>query len=117
MLKFINVDFSYDQKQVIFNKFNVKFMDRKVNCIIGPSAAGKSTLLNLIAKTIKPNSGTIKNSYRRLSYLFQEERLINEITVFKNLDLILKGVYANHIRRQNLIMAGLKSVGLSEISN
>jgi NitT/TauT family transport system ATP-binding protein len=29
----------------------------------------------------------------------------------------LKGVYANHIRRQNLIMAGLKSVGLSEISN
>jgi NitT/TauT family transport system ATP-binding protein len=116
MLKFIHVNFSYD-KQLVLDKFNVKFIDQKINCIVGPSAVGKSTLLNLIAGIIKPQFGTIQNSYRKVSYLFQEERLINEITVFRNLDLILKSVYKNPTKRHRLIMDGLKSIQLSFISD
>jgi NitT/TauT family transport system ATP-binding protein len=117
MLKFTNVNFSYDKHPLILHKFNLQFVDQKINCIIGPSAVGKSTLLNLIARTIKPQSGEINNSYRNISYLFQEERLINEITVFKNLDLILKSVYDNPEKRRKIIMSGLKSVKLAGTSD
>jgi NitT/TauT family transport system ATP-binding protein len=116
MLSFINVNFNYDKQKVLDN-FNAKFIDKKINCIIGPSAVGKSTLLNLIAKTIKPQSGTINNSYDKASYLFQEERLIGEITVYKNLDLILKSVYKDAIKRQQIILKGLKEVGLDKTAD
>jgi NitT/TauT family transport system ATP-binding protein len=117
MLNFTNVNFSYDKQLEVLNKLNIKFIDNKINCIIGPSAAGKSTLLNLIAKTIQPQGGKINNSYHNLSYLFQEERLINEINVYKNLDLILKSVYKDSRKRHSIIIRGLRSVGLKGTSN
>jgi NitT/TauT family transport system ATP-binding protein len=111
MLKFNKVNFSYDNQKVL-EQFDLKLFDRKINCIIGPSAVGKSTLLNLIAGTIEPQLGIINNSYHEVSYLFQEERLIDEITVYKNLDLILKSVYIDPLKRKYLITNGLKDVGL-----
>jgi NitT/TauT family transport system ATP-binding protein len=113
MLKFDHVFFKYNTN-VIFNNFIQSFANNKINCIIGPSGSGKTTMLNLIAGTLKPNSGNILGLNKQVSYLFQEERLINEITVFKNLDFILKSVYPNKEKRQKLILDGLKSVDLQD---
>jgi NitT/TauT family transport system ATP-binding protein len=116
MLSFKNVTFSYGTNKIL-DKFNIQFKDNKINCIIGPSAAGKSTLLNLISGTITPQSGYINKTSNKISYLFQEERLINEITVFKNLDLILKGVYQDQNKRTSLIQQGLREVELENIGS
>jgi ABC-type sugar transport system ATPase subunit len=78
------INFSYDTTTVL-NKFSIDFDHKKINAIIGPSASGKTTLLKLISGIIKPQSGKIINKPQNISYVFQEERLIGELTVSKNL--------------------------------
>jgi ABC-type sugar transport system ATPase subunit len=78
------IDFSYDTITVL-KKFSIDFDCKKINVIIGPSASGKTTLLKLISGIIKPQAGKIINKPHNISYVFQEERLIEELTVSKNL--------------------------------
>ena len=42
----------------IFNKFNLQLDSEKINCIVGESGGGKSTLLNIL-------SGLIRSRLRR----------------------------------------------------
>jgi NitT/TauT family transport system ATP-binding protein len=111
MLKFNQVSFKYGNN-IILDTFTKSFPSNTINCIIGPSSAGKTTMLNIIANTLKPQQGKIEGLDKNVSYLFQDERLINEITVYKNLDFILKSVYPDSETRYKLIMNGLKSVDL-----
>jgi NitT/TauT family transport system ATP-binding protein len=113
MIKFNKVYFQYDQN-AIFEDFSCSFSEQKINCIVGPSGCGKTTMLNMVANIIKPTRGSILGLNKHVSYLFQEERLINEITVFKNLDFILKGPYKDASERKNIIIEGLNSVDLKE---
>lgn len=47
-----NLRVSYDDK-IIFDKFNLDILDNKINCLIGKSGIGKSTLLKCIAGLLK----------------------------------------------------------------
>lgn len=47
-----NLKVSYDDK-IIFDKFNLDILDNKINCLIGKSGIGKSTLLKCIAGLLK----------------------------------------------------------------
>jgi len=73
-----------------------------VTALFGPSGAGKTTVANLIAGLIAPDSGTITLDdtvlfdaaarinvpphRRRIGYVFQEGRLFPHLSVRKNLD-------------------------------
>ena len=49
---------------------------------------GKTTLLNILAKVIKPDSGVITGIQgRRISYVFQDDRLLSWLSVRKNLEI------------------------------
>jgi ABC-type lipoprotein export system ATPase subunit len=61
-----------------------------VTIIHGRSGVGKSTLLNLIAGYLRPDSGTVKRP-GGVAYLMQEELLFSELTVVDNLRLRLAG--------------------------
>jgi NitT/TauT family transport system ATP-binding protein len=74
----------------LFDKLSLELQEKKINVLIGPSGAGKSTLLKIISGIIKPIGGSIINQPQNISYVFQEERLIEEITVYKNLLLVLQ---------------------------
>ena len=54
-----NVNFSYRHASVLEN-ISFKIEDEEFFGIIGPNAAGKSTLLRLILGLVKPQNGTIK---------------------------------------------------------
>ena len=85
-----NLNKSYGNEEV-FKNFNIDFCDENINCIIGKSGCGKSTLLNVIAGLTEIQSGEISGvSLSDISYIFQEDRLIEWLTVKENLEITLK---------------------------
>lgn len=96
-----NLTCSYEQK-AIFDNFDVTFEQGKINVILGGSGVGKTTLLNAIAG-IKSYEGQIEGCEGGVSYIFQKDRLIPSISVYKNLDLILKGVVKDKAERKRMI--------------
>lgn len=53
-----NVSFSYDDR-IILGNINMKFPEKSKTAIVGPSGAGKTTLINLITKLYPLDSGEI----------------------------------------------------------
>lgn len=88
MPKLKNIYKSYNELE-IFSDFSFEFTNKSINCILGPSGCGKTTLLNLLAKTIEPDGGEIKGLPPRISYVFQEPRLLPWKTVRKNIEFVL----------------------------
>ena len=89
MIKIQNLAFSYGDK-VIFDGLNVEFSDG-ITCIRGESGRGKTTLLRIIAGLEKNYTGTVSGVPERISFLFQEDRLLPWLTVRQNLELVNDG--------------------------
>ena len=58
-IQFVNLTFSYDGINNIFDHFNLQIPAGKLVAIVGPSGAGKTTLFNLLQGIYKPQSGSI----------------------------------------------------------
>lgn len=108
-----NFTCSYEQK-TIFNNFDVTFEQGKINVILGGSGVGKTTLLNAIAG-IKSYEGQIEGCEGGVSYIFQKDRLIPSISVYKNLDLILKGVVKDKAERKRMIEQTAVDLEISDV--
>ena len=91
-----NLSKSYDSK-VIFKNYDLTIQGGKTTAIMGPSGAGKTTMLRIIAGLAKPDGGTLSGlpdpdkGSSRISYLFQEDRLLPWLNIYDNLALVLKG--------------------------
>lgn len=100
-----NINCNYED-EFIYKDFNINFYDNKINCIIGKSGCGKTTLLNYISeKLLKEN--------RRISYVFQNDSLIPWKNIYNNLKIVVK----KHLRGselENELDTILGLVGLSE---
>lgn len=90
----------------VYDNFNLEIEEGKVTCILGESGSGKTTLLNCIAR-LTDFSGEIPEL--KCSYVFQSPRLVPNLTVYKNLSLVL-----NNSEKINAI---LQKVRLSEKAN
>lgn len=108
-----NLTCSYEQK-TIFDNFDVTFEQGKINVILGGSGVGKTTLLNAIAG-IKSYEGKIEGCEGGVSYIFQKDRLIPSISVYKNLDLILKGVVKDKAERKRMIEQTAVDLEISDV--
>lgn len=108
-----NLTCSYEQK-TIFDNFDVTFEQGKINVILGGSGVGKTTLLNAIAG-IKSYEGQIEGCEDGVSYIFQKDRLIPSISVYKNLDLILKGVVKDKAERKRMIEQTAVDLEISDV--
>lgn len=108
-----NLTCSYEQK-TIFDNFDVTFEQGKINVILGGSGVGKTTLLNAIAG-IKSYEGQIEGCEGGVSYIFQKDRLIPSISVYKNLDLILKGVVKDKAERKSMIEQTAVDLEISDV--
>ena len=86
------LDKSYG-KLILFNDFSISFEEKNINCILGPSGCGKTTLLNIISGSVQADHLT-ENSFtgRKISYVFQEPRLLPWKTVYENLVFTLRDV-------------------------
>ncbi len=68
----------------IFNNASFRFESDSVYFVQGASGVGKTTLLNLCAGYVKPDSGVVSHD-GEIEYLFQTELLFSELTVTQNL--------------------------------
>ena len=88
-LKIKNLCKSFGENR-IYENFNIEFESDKVNCIIGESGGGKSTLLNIISGLSNLDSGEIIGANKEeISYIFQEDRLIPWLTIKQNMELFI----------------------------
>ncbi len=109
-----NLTCAYDDK-LIFEKFDITFLEGKINVILGGSGVGKSTLLNALAG-LKEYEGEICGVEEGVSYIFQKDRLIPTVSVYKNLDLILRASVKGKDERKKRIenMLELLHVGFAK---
>lgn len=100
-------------EETIFKNFCLAFPENEINVVLGNSGVGKSTLLNAVAGLL-PYSGAITGTERGISYIFQKDRLIPSISVFKNLDLVLRSKIKDKNERRKMIVDMLKLLEISD---
>lgn len=59
-----------------------------VVAVTGPSGSGKTTLLRVLAGLQRPTEGSVGGLPARVSYVFQEDRLLPWLTAFENIALV-----------------------------
>ena len=85
MIEIKNLVASYNDLIVLDNiSFNVS---NEIVSILGPSGVGKTTLLKCIAG-INKYKGEINSGDLKISYIFQEARLVSSLSVYDNLKLV-----------------------------
>lgn len=72
----------------VYENFSLEIEEGKITCLLGASGCGKTTLLNMLAG-LTPYEGKIENVPARISYIFQQERLLPNLTVKQNVALVL----------------------------
>ncbi|MBN1068490.1 ABC transporter ATP-binding protein [Clostridium botulinum] len=103
--------------EIVFERFNLTLENSKVNCIVGKSGCGKSTLLNMLAGILKFDDGEISGiTKNEVSYIFQEDRLIEWLTVEENLIFALKKYY-DKLELKEKIKSILSLLGLEDVKN
>jgi ABC-type nitrate/sulfonate/bicarbonate transport system, ATPase component len=79
------------KKEYIYENFSLSFPEGQVTVLLGPSGCGKTTLLRMLAGLESYEKGTISGlSGKRISFVFQEDRLLPWLTVSENLELVLR---------------------------
>jgi ATP-binding cassette subfamily B protein len=58
-IEFRNVSFTYDKEKYVLRNFNLKVKQGETIAIVGPTGAGKSTIINLICRFYEPTEGQI----------------------------------------------------------
>jgi NitT/TauT family transport system ATP-binding protein len=94
----------------VLENINLSVTAGTIVALLGASGSGKSTLLNIISGLIKPDRGQVClqgapssdfNDWQRVSYMFQEDRLLPWRSTIGNIEFALEaGSMAKLERRQ-----------------
>jgi putative ABC transport system ATP-binding protein len=117
-----------DLETTALNNINLTVNEGEFVAIMGPSGCGKSTLLSILGMLDSPSSGSfnfagndIANySEKKLAelrkasigFVFQSFNLIDELTVFENVELPLQYQKISKVERKQRVEAILKRVGI-----
>jgi len=95
-IRFDNVTFGYDPSHPVLQDINLHIEPGKTLALVGPTGAGKSTLVKLLSRFYEPLSGTVKvdgydvsgvtqNSLRRQMGVVLQEPFLYSGTVMENI--------------------------------
>ena len=93
-IAFRNVDFSYDERQVL-KDVSFTIPEKTSTAIVGPSGSGKTTICSLLARFYDPQSGSITLGGHDLREFTCDSLLRNLSIVFQNVCLFHDTVRAN----------------------
>lgn len=130
IVEMIEVEKKYSTKQIL-SAFNLEIYEGEMLAIKGKSGSGKTTILNLIGLLDNEDSGKInlfgqpKPPIRsrkaqdllrnKISYLFQNFALIEDVSVEENLKIPLLYSKKTRKEKQRSMLEALNNVGLSNI--
>ncbi len=115
-MQFQNISKAYDHN-CVFDGFNLSIEPCTILSVVGPSGEGKTTLLQMAAGLVLPDSGCVLKEEQEkgsISYLFQEPRLLPGSTVFTNVELGLRSFVSSKSERDSIVLHYLEMVGLSD---
>ena len=107
MLELKNVEYEILRDKVVRN-FNLKVEKGEVVTLFGPSGCGKTTILRLISGLNEPRKGEIFNKFKKMTYFFQENRLLTWKNALENVLLVMDKA------DQNSVLKLFSKVGLSQ---
>ena len=132
MIEFNNVVKSYTEGNQALRGVSMQIEDGEFAYLVGPSGSGKSTIIRLITGELRPTSGTVHvNGYslerirkkelpfmrRTVGVVFQDFRLIQDMTVYDNVAFAMRVVGAREKDIKERIPYVLELVGLENKSN
>ena len=88
MLELKNVSLRYSDLRVL-RDVSLRLDPGERIAVMGPSGCGKTSLLRVIAGLQSPDSGTVERTAQRLSFVFQEPRLLPWRTAAENVNAVL----------------------------
>lgn len=77
----------YDDEKVV-DAVTAQYCSGEIYYFESPSGSGKTTLFRLIAGLEEPDSGSVEGNVTSIGYLFQEDRLCEEYSAVKNVELV-----------------------------
>ncbi len=129
MIKTVNLKKMYRTEEVettALNNVNLEIKEGEFVAVMGPSGCGKSTLLNIVGLLDNPTDGEFffldtevsKLSERQraqlrkgnIGFVFQSFNLIDELTVYENVELPLLYLGMSSDERKARVNAALESV-------
>lgn len=129
MIEFNNVCKRYDNGTEALSDINIKIEKGEFVFVVGSSGAGKSTFLKLMMREEVPSSGTIvvdgavlnkmkkreiPKFRRKLGIVFQDFRLIPNMTVFDNVAFAMRVIGTKEKKIRRRVPFVLSLMGLNE---
>ena len=128
MIQFTDVTKSYTEGNTALNGASLQIEDGEFVFLVGPSGSGKSTIMKIITGELKPTSGQVHvNGYnlerirkrdipymrRTLGVVFQDFRLIPNMTVYDNVAYAMRVIGAREAEIKERVPYVLDLVGLT----
>ncbi len=128
MIQFTDVVKSYTEGNTALNGVTMQIEDGEFVFLVGPSGSGKSTIMKIITGELKPTSGSVHvNGYslerirkrdipymrRTLGVVFQDFRLIPNMTVYDNVAYAMRVIGAREAEIKERVPYVMDLVGLT----
>ena len=128
MIQFTDVVKSYTEGNTALNGVSLQIEDGEFVFLVGPSGSGKSTIMKIITGELKPTSGQVHvNGYnlesirkrdipymrRTLGVVFQDFRLIPNMTVYDNVAYAMRVIGARETEIKERVPYVMDLVGLT----
>ncbi len=136
MIKLCSLTKAYrnaDTETLALNGLNLSVESGEFVSVMGPSGSGKSTLLNILGLIDKPTSGEYylfnqelsgftekqRVNLRKLNiaFIFQKFNLIDELTVYKNIELPLSYMNIKPFEQKKRVISVMEQLGLTPYAN
>lgn len=88
-IEFDNVSFSYNEDQTVLKDVSFKMKTGQVSALVGPTGAGKTSIISLIPRFYDPSSGTIRidgtdiREFQQRSLRHQMSFVLQETILFR----------------------------------
>jgi putative ABC transport system ATP-binding protein len=134
-LKNISKEYSANGRKIkALDDINLNVKPKELVVLLGPSGAGKTTILNLIAGLEKPTSGEVRvldidlvdsdenflSAFRaaNIGFIFQSYNLVSTLTARENVELMMElAGWSDANRNEKRTAELIESVGLTERAN
>jgi cell division transport system ATP-binding protein len=132
MIELRNVETVYDDNFMALHGINLAIADGEFVSIVGPAGAGKSTILRLLTRELRPTDGDVVIDgvnlatldsedipllRRKIGTIFQDFKLLSARTAFENVAYALEAVGASTSRIRDDVPKALDIVGLTDKGN